>query len=130
MGNCPNAKLFLGIKDDRLYVSVKFNDLETGQNIGTIAFNHWKVFLPNLLSYRYDDERLEVRDRQDNIVFSIKYEESNNGKAPKIVIGTYLNSEESVLVCTNTWNATCVNKKEKGWKKRALKFIETIESVF
>ena len=127
---CELPKLFIGVKGDRLYASVKFNDLQTGQNIGIIEFNHWRLFLPNLLSYNYDDERLEVKDKQGNIVFSIKYEESKNGEKPSISLKGYLFTLNSITVFTDGSQMSCISTDDKDWKKRALESMNNIKSIF
>ena len=129
-GSIETPKLFLGVKNERLYVSVKFNDIESEQNIGTIEFNYWRVFLPNLLSYNYDDQRLEVQDRKGNIVFSIRYQEATANSKPTVELNGYLISKESILVFANSGNYSFIPKSVKGWKKEALERIENIKSIF
>ncbi len=62
----------MAVKDNRMYVSIEFKDLLKEETVGVIEYNHWKLYKYNLLDFHNDDNRLEVIDKQNNIVFSIR----------------------------------------------------------
>jgi hypothetical protein len=130
LSNCSSSHLILGIKDERLYVSVEFKDLRKEETIGFIEFNHWRLFLPNLLDFNNDDERLEVKDKQNNIVFSIAYE------TKAVFISGYLIGTKSIIVMPNdpkkskSINPLCVLKTDTNWKQKALDEITLIKSIY
>lgn len=143
--DCTSKKIFLGVKDDRLYISTEFKDLQKEETIGVIEFNHWKLYKPNLFDYRNDDKRLEVVDKQNNIVFSINYISKFNG----VLISGYFIDERSIVILptaiTETDRSvilnslkgsdlknfqTCIYKKEANWKILAQREISLIHSVY
>jgi len=111
-------------------VSVKFFDLEKDEFIGSIAYNHWNLFTPNLLDFHNDDERLEVKDKQNNIVFSIIYE------GVGVWISGYFIDSKSIIVMPNdpkkskTGHPLCLLKTDASWKQKALDEIVVIKSIF
>ena len=135
--NCTDSKLMLGLKDDRLYVSVEFKDLKKEETIGVIEFNHWSLYKDNLLDFNNDDERLEVKDKQNNIVFSIQYfvDMPND---PEIYIRGYFISPYDILVLTDRAIADkngvefnkCLLKTDSNWKQKAEFRIQDIKSIF
>lgn len=129
---CPNINIFFGVKNDRLYVSVKFKDIYTDQPIGFIEFNKWKLFLPNLIDYDNDDQRLEVRDKNGFIVFSLQYQENFNDKTPIVNVYGYFIIETSILVLNDdvVYPESCIDKKNANWKQAAIKKIEKTKSIF
>ena len=131
-------------KDDRLYVSAKFLDLENEFEIGEMNYNCWSLYKENLLDYHYDDEKLEVLDKRGNIVFSIAYENLGdpNSTADKyVVIAGYFISPSKLLVLNNLeyfnkgrhvddHSHELFNKSDTGYKANALKEIRKIRSIF
>lgn len=131
---CTTSKIFLGVKENRLYISVVFKDFITRQFIGVVEFNKWKVFTPNLLTYKYDDQRFEVLDRQFHIVFSIKYKKSVDEYGPTVIINGYFMSPKNILVLNSTGiGATCYSYEKNNSQfsiDAALENIENIKSIF
>jgi hypothetical protein len=68
-GNCTPSFINFVLKDDRIYVSVEFKDLLKEETVGVIEYNHWKLCKENMFDFKNTDEKLEVRDKQNNIVF-------------------------------------------------------------
>jgi hypothetical protein len=132
---CSDKKILMCIKDSRLYISVDFKDLQKEEIIGFIEFNHWKLFKPNLLDFKSDDSRLQVRDRQGNIVFTINYA-LNTGNLNTLSIGGYFIGDESVSILTNLGTKyiiasdTCIRKSDSLWKQKASKIIKRVQPVF
>jgi hypothetical protein len=130
---CSSSHLFLAVKDNRLYVSVEFKDLEKEETIGIIEFNHWKLYKENVLDYNdKDPTKLEVKDKQNNIVFSLKYSDDTN----MVWISGYFIGSKSIIVMPNdpykskSINPYCVLKADSNWKKKALEEITLIKSIY
>lgn len=129
-GGCSGIDVILGIKDNRLYVSTIFNSILNSETIGIIEFNRWKLFRPNVLDWKNDDERLEVRDRQNNIVFTIKYVGGNH-----VTIRGYFIGPKGVSVVNNGDDAedrgnNCFPYGTPNWKEAATQRISMIKSNF
>lgn len=126
--NCVGTKLILAIKDERLYVSTEFKDLRNEEVLGIMEFNHWKLYKPNLFDFYNDDNSLEVRDKENQIAFSLQY------RASGVWISGYFIGPKDVLILSD--NPTkmpkipfpCINKAEKNWKDKARHEISTISS--
>ena len=131
MKGCTDFKISFGVKDSRLYISTEFKDLEKEETIGFIEYNHWKLYKPNLLYFENDDKRLEVRDKQNNIVFSISYQEVSDNSVGIVYIGGYFVNSASVLVLSAkpSFNE-CYSKSKGEWRQNAMDKIRTIKSVF
>jgi hypothetical protein len=135
--DCLDTKFTLGIKENRLYVSTVFKDIQNEQVIGVIEYNHWKLYKSNLLTFQNDDSRLEVRDKQNNVVFSIMYGELDKDARYVIISGYFLNNS-SVLIIPNSKNDHskhlfenfCILKTDSAWKTKAYDRIDSIKSVF
>ncbi len=145
---CTNAVLGLVAKDDRLYVSAKFIDFQTEDEIGEMAFNHWKLYKHTFLDYRYADDRFEVKDKRGNIVFSIKFTESK--PYPFVTITGYFVDPNSVFILNDqknpftaktvdslhrikkdtSWVVPCISKINPYWKRNAEIEMMKIKSVF
>lgn len=129
-GGCTASKIVLGIKDDRLYVSAEFKDIQKEETIGFIEFNHWKLYKENMLNFLNDDDKLEVRDKQNNIVLSLKYYGHQNG----LMISGYFIDYNSVLVVRDTFEDfkdenQCISKQDSNWKNKAMREISLIRTV-
>lgn len=131
---CTSSKLYIGVHEERLYVHVEFKDIQTEEIIGIIEYNHWRLYKKNVLSFNNDDERLEVRDKQNNIVFAIRYELPKDYKTPIVYISGYFISPYSVLVLKNnsinSRSQNCYPKSQSFWKENAVLEIEKIKSIF
>lgn len=132
-----SIQLIMGIRDDRLYTSVMFKDLEKEENIGWIEFNHWNLYLPNLTTFYNDDSTLEVKDKHNRIVFSLKYIEVPGSTSATIQLNGYFISPNSVLVhvgspymgVKTTTRSQCISKEDKKWKGKIEAAVATIVSV-
>jgi hypothetical protein len=129
---CGN--IIFGIKDGRLYVSAEFKDLQKEEIIGIINFNHWKLYKPNFFDFKDDDTRLQVWDKQNNIVFALEYI-VEGGVHFVNVNGYFINTASiSVLVCDERDHqkrfGMCISKTEHDWKQKALTYISKIEPIF
>jgi hypothetical protein len=134
-GNCDTVKLIFGVKDDRLYTSCEFKNLATEETAGIIEFNHWRLFKEHYLYCSNDDSTLEVRDNQNYVNFSLKYELGNKN-FNQVFIGGYFIKPTSISVFTNFWKGaarvqdTCYNKLDKSWKQKAEINISALVSVY
>lgn len=134
LGNeCDSSFIYLLLKNERLYIVAEFKDLQTEQYVGSLEYNKWRVFLPNLLSYRSDPNRLEVRDKENNIICSIV----SNGFS--VTISGYYISQSSILVVYNQTGIvgkapgvidTCFSKSDSLWKNKAQESISQFRSAF
>lgn len=97
---CGGATLDVGVKDNRLYVSLRFRSFPDGALIGNMEFNHWTLFRKNLISYKADDERLEVKDNQGYIVLSVRYL-VDSGNEGIVAISGYLFEKPNLVILPN-----------------------------
>ncbi len=140
---CTNYGLELIAKDDRLYVSAKFIDLQTENEIGQIYFNHWTLYKSTFLDYHDEDpegKKFEVIDKQGNIVFQISFNSDNN--FPWVTIAGYFISPTNVLVLNNLelfsvnhhhindHNNQCISKNDSNWKTEVLIETAKIKTIF
>jgi len=126
-GFCGNdGALWLIAREDRLYASAKFMDLQGGFKIGEIEYNHWKLFDGKYLDYFCDNENFEVQDHQGYIPFTMSF--SENAKSAFVLISGYIISPTNVLVL-NGDNMSCIPKLRKNWKEEAEIEINKIKSV-
>jgi hypothetical protein len=131
------GQISLGIKDDRVYTSVEFKDIITENTAGYLEYNHWKVFSYNTLEYpKNDDNRLEVRDKQNNIIFSIKYELDDKLNEFIFINGYFLEPKNGITILA--WNRDTHLKEmdtsflcsDANWKENAYKLIPCIKTIF
>lgn len=124
--------IIIGVINDRLYVSLDMSDLQNENHIGTIYFNHWTLYVPNLLTYYDDDYRLEVRDKQNNIVLAVKYNQDADN--PEVSIAGYFISPKKILIIPNDLShptdLTYGGKEGKNWKQLCLERIKRIKTIF
>jgi hypothetical protein len=136
---CYHSFISFGIKNDRMYVSVEFKDILKEETIGYIEYNHWRLYKPNLFDFKNTDEKLEVIDRQHNIVFSIKYTSDPTLKNVVVVSGYFIN-QYSIVILSNKaiqdYNGiprpgfdTCIDKSG-NWKQKASVLISDIKTIF
>ncbi len=123
--------MYLIIHDDKLYISAQFKDIETGQYIADIEFNHWKVYIPNRLTFRNDEHRLEIRDKQNLIVCAI----STNNPSPSLIdIGGYFLGIKSIYVRGNKFTGgrldANISKDSTNWKEQAMIEIQKLKTIF
>ena len=122
---CTDSKLILGLKDSRIYVSVEFKDLKKEETIGIIEFNHWKLYKENTFDFDNTDEKLQVKDKQNNIVFSIEYD-TKPGDDPQININGYFINPKAVLVVSE--NGTGEADSKGNVQVEMNKFISKTDS--
>jgi hypothetical protein len=143
---CAQTKLNLILKNDRIYASAEFRDLKNGQIVGTMDYNHWKVYLKNLLEYNFADDRLEVLDKQGYVIFSILFSDKGQASNGAIALSGYFMNPNSILIVNSdpipklyTQSETkemlarkmCITKDTSGmWETEAEKVISKIKSVF
>jgi hypothetical protein len=127
-----DMNIILGAKDDRLYISVEMSDLQRQEHIGIINFNHWVLYMPNLLNYQDDDYRLEVRDKQNNIVLAVKYNQDPDN--PEVTLAGYFISPQKILILPNDRSAirdfTYGAIEGDKWKQICLERIKRIKTIF
>lgn len=131
---CIQKKIILGVKDDRLYVSCEFKDLQNEQTIGVIEFNHWKLYKANMFDFISTDDKLEVIDKQHHIVLSIGYIVNKNNSQCLYIDGYFIDPT-SILVLRGhkvlgKEYENCFLKSDKNWKQKAELAIESIKSAF
>jgi hypothetical protein len=130
---CDDYKLVLGAKEDKLYVSAEFKDLEKEEMMGIIEFNHWKLYKENVFSFNNDDETLEVRDKQNNIAFAISYGRLVHMKGV-LVSGYFIGDSSTMVLRTNIEGPKdtqfCILKSDPAWKNRVMTEISKQRSYF
>ena len=100
--DCINSMLGIIAKGNRIYVSARFVDIKTETEIGTIEYNHWKIYNGTYQQYTPLDDKFEVKDKQGDIVFSISY---SSKVKPLVEITGYFVSPKSVFVINNVKQA-------------------------
>ena len=136
---CTNQELKLMVKGDRLYVSAKFFDLETENEIGEIKWNQWVLYKSNMLDYQQSDNKFEVKDKHGNIVFSVFFAEHG---LPMLTIAGYFVDNNTVLILNNLelfspdnhyvndHDNECQPKYAPNWKTNCQIKMSKIQSVF
>ena len=119
----PLIDLGIYLKENRLLFSMNIFDLQRDEIVGTLNYNHWSLFKPNFLDYYFDDKSLEIIDRQNNVVFSIKLLSSN-----KIRLRGYFSTDSNVTVLSDSGLITYY-KDSTNYKKDALVSIKNIHRL-
>lgn len=130
--NLPVETIFyLIIHNDRLYISAQFKDIKSGEYIGSINYNHWEVYKPNLLRFRNDDYKLEVRDKDNHIVCAICTKCSNT---QTIDIGGYFLGLKTIYIKGNKFTGGRVDENieigSTNWQQKSLFQIEKLAPIF
>lgn len=146
--DCNTSKIKLVARNNRLYVSAEFRDLQNNVLVGKMDFNRWEVYLDNLLDYKYDDDRIEVRDKQGYIIFAVGLFQENQGPNGGIVIRGYFQNPKTIMMMNNSKTIEvmlkgpdgrlipsaeyykCISKEDPAWKSKSEEYIDKIESVF
>ncbi|WP_158991540.1 hypothetical protein [Mucilaginibacter sp. L196] len=129
---CDTTSLLsLGVKDDRIYVSVQFDDLQKEETVGYITYNHWTLYRPNMFDFQTDGKRyLQVEDLKNNIIFSIHYWKGVDVVDDGVFIAGYFLESKSVTVIPNFRygfdHITCYLKDSPEWKEHAYDDIRHI----
>ncbi len=126
---CRDVDLKIGIRGKRLYVSTKFNTLVNDELLGEIRYNHWDISKSNQLGIKYDDERLQVQDKNGNLALAVKYVGGN-----EVSIEGYFTSLVDVMVLGKVGNGLgfqCVSKNSAAWKTEVSKLVnDGVEPIF
>ena len=132
--NNESAKIPFILKDNRIYLSDEFRDLTKQEIIGFISYNHWKIFKKNRLSFYNDDDRLEVKDLQGNIAFSVKFEYVVDALDSIVINGYFINTASVTVLSTKDKNNrdvdACFLRNDPDWEINAGKIIEDISTIF
>jgi hypothetical protein len=121
---CHDIQLILAAKDDRLYTSARFIDLDGTFEMGEINLNHWEVYNGKFLDYRCTDSSFELIDYRGYVAFNISYSQVPK---PLVTINGYLVGPECVMVINSSaryWRG--FNKPDSNWKLKAEKEIYKI----
>ncbi len=70
--DCDGLKLWLIAKDDRLYASARFIDLDDNE-MGEMEYNHWKIYDNKFLDFSCTDQSFELIDNKGLVAFSLSY---------------------------------------------------------
>lgn len=143
---CSETKLNLILHDGRIYASAEFRDFKNEEIVGTMNYNYWKVYLKNLLTYRYDDYKLEVLDKQGYVIFSIAFHDNDVSPTGVVSVSGYFMNPQSVLIVNTGTRPSfftsetqqqmldlrkCITKDSGGtWRREAEKLISKIKTVF
>ncbi len=140
--SCNPSYISFGLKDDRVYVSVEFKDLLHEETIGVIEYNKWRLYKKNMFNFHNTVEKLEVIDRQNNIVFSIKFQ-IGVAKVNTIIVSGYFINPYAVSILSYTdiqylkdgnmvtvGLDTCLSKSQSNWKQKAQEMASQIKTIF
>ena len=115
--------LYVKPETHKLYVSSDIIDIQTGQVIGTINYNEWKLFKPNLLNYSSNDTAFEVLDRYDNVVFSMKRSSSST-----IDVRGYFLYDSNALVISDS-KMQSIPYNNPNWRQVVMNEVKTIKRI-
>ena len=111
---CP---IYLSLKNDRLYISAEFRDLQKEERIGTIEFNHWRLYVPNLLDWAESETQLQVWDKKGFTVCAVE----TDGYSTCTINGYYI-TPTSIWILGNNGNEPdeiCFLKTDSNWKQKS-----------
>jgi hypothetical protein len=133
ISGCDYSNISFVVKNERLYVSLKFWDLRSEDLIGDIQFNHWKICKGTYFDCNYDDRHFEVTDKQGNIVVSVEFGFANmihiSGYFVQPGDSTALVVRNDMIKATEKWD--CIPKSDPKWKERvAREAANCITKVF
>jgi hypothetical protein len=139
---CNPSYISFVIKDNRLYVSAEFKDLLKEETIGIIEYNHWRLYKSNLFDFHNTDDKLEVIDKQNNIVFSIKFEIGPANFNSVNISGYFINPYSIAILSYKDpiylksgqiirgGLDTCIDKATDNWKQKSAVLISDIKTIF
>lgn len=113
--------------NDRLFVSCSFSDLQTGDKIGEMRYNHWEIYNGKYSDFRCTDESFEVFDNKGYVAFSISY--SKESGTPFVSIAGYLMSPNNVLVMARNGGSGCFPNSAEEKQKAELKIYNIKSSL-
>ena len=126
LGNCGPVNLEFIEKDDRLYVSCNFIDLDENK-IGEMEFNHWKIYNDKFLDYHCNNTSFEITDFKGHVVFSISFRK--NKSQPFVSIAGYLTNPDAIFVLNHETPYFCIEKSDSNWKQKAEREIYKIRPI-
>ncbi len=114
---------------DRIFIDAKFVQLDN-TCLGWIEKNRWYLYKSKVPWYRDDDENLEVKDQNQNIMFSAHYD----SKTKYFEIAGYFNCIDEVYVLSNDglYNTPWLTYKKyvPEWLESAKRKIASIKPTF
>jgi len=141
---CALSKpLMIGVKGNRLYVSVSFDDLESNKPIGKMEYNHFSLWDDDRLDYDFDKKtqrKFEVRDYKGYIALSVEYFYNPDPTQANVYIAGYLVDNDQIQIM-NTGRPsvgnylpasfdTCIKKNDRNAIAIAEDKIGGINSIF
>lgn len=137
--DCTSRELKLMVKNDRLFISTKFYDLQTQDEIGEIKSNQWTLYKSNMLDYEESDNKFEVKDKHGNIVFSVFF--ADHGLTMLTIAGYFVDNNNVLIVnnlelfsknnhYVNDHDNECASINLPDWKKKCQFKMAKIQSVF
>jgi hypothetical protein len=115
-----DVKMSLKILANRLFISTSFRDIQTNDLVGTVVYNDWTLYVPNMLRFAQSDSTLEVYDKHGYAITRIKFKQPNG-----ILIQGYYAGADSAWVLARPQN--CYNIKSQH--SEMIKEIETIDTL-
>lgn len=126
-----STTLMFIVKDDKLYVSAEFKDLQKEETIGIIEYNHWKLRRENMFDWKDTDSSLTVWDKQHNVVLSIMYLTRTKKNTERVIVKGYFIAPEAIVILNdNPYLQNVYYKSENQWKEKASYDINKISPVF
>jgi hypothetical protein len=143
--NCYPSYITFVERDNRIYVSTEFKSLMNEETIGIIDYNHWRLCKKELFDYHNTDDMLEVIDKQNQVVFSIKFQIGVAGTQGIYISGYFINPYAITILsfrggeqnANGTISAngkqsidTCLDKSIYNWKQKSAALISEIKTIF
>jgi hypothetical protein len=140
-----NASFYIGAKDNRVYISDKVIDLQSGNLIAMIYFNKIEIEQANVVDPNFNDSMFEVKDKRGGVALSLKYERNSHLiSVPRgrdttyfdlLIIKGYFLGDTATLIAGSKIKFPDVDypiipMSQPDWRKMANYYIDSIPSIF
>jgi hypothetical protein len=115
----PNVPILIKLVGNQIYVSAIFKDINTGDIIGDMDFNKWRLKNDALGDFKDTDALMEIIDRSGNVAFKMEYVSTIN----TIKIDGYFIAGERIWVLNKFGIIQTLLKH----KTDALRYIQLID---
>jgi hypothetical protein len=121
--------LYLKIVDNKLYAACKLTDIEDGKTVGRMSYDHWSEY-NSKFKMRHNDDRFEIRDKNNYIIFALKFTPPN-----KLLLQGYFIGLGAIRGFSDPESGLCIWKqfnpyRGKTWQEASMPFIKEIKSVY
>jgi hypothetical protein len=112
LGITEEAGLVFKKIGNRLYCSIDFIDLNSGNTVGEMNYNKWQLKINNTYNFYNDDAKLEIYDYNKIIMFSMQFVWPNVIK----IKGYFINKKFAVVI-GEKGPSPCIFKADSDWRE-------------